>query len=98
MTLPNEENSVDWPHFTKWLHDTLTRETAIVTFTKKDGEERIMTCTLKPELLPVVVIKEGDENKPPRKRSEDTMAVYDLTAQGWRSFTIKSIKTVTITS
>jgi len=96
MTFPNSEVPMDWSVFQDWLKDTLTRETAIVTFTKKDGNVRVMTCTLNPALLPPVVVKEGAEEKPPRKKSEDTMAVYDVTAQGWRSFTLASIKTVEV--
>jgi hypothetical protein len=50
-----------------------------------------MQCTLKPNLLPK---KEVKEDKADRKKSEHTIAVYDLEAKDWRSFTLKSVKRV----
>ena len=63
-----------------------------VTFTKKDGSERLLRCTLNPSLLPKAVVKENV-----RKQPTNTMAVFDLDNQAWRSFTIKSVKKVNFT-
>ena len=63
-----------------------------VTFTKKDGTERVMECTLQPELLPPVVVTEDVEPKRQKAANEDVMAVYDLESKGWRSFTVRSVK------
>jgi len=65
-----------------------------ITFTKKDGTERVMRCTLDPNKLPV---QESTEIKTERKVSTETMAVFDLDVQGWRSFTKKSVKCVDFT-
>ena len=54
-----------------------------VTFTKLDGTERTMRCTLREARLPVVVV---DDTKTPRKTNEATVAVWDIDAGGWRSF------------
>jgi len=81
----------DWNKFSVWVVDVLKETTATVTFVKKDGETRVMNCTLKPELLPKVEIVEGSEPKIERKKSNTSIAVYDLTAKGWRSFTTKSV-------
>jgi hypothetical protein len=51
-----------------------------------------MKCTLDPEVLPPSPVIEA---KTERKKSENTLAVYDLEAQAWRSFTIKSVKKIT---
>jgi len=81
----------DWDKFTTWLKGMLKVDTATVTFTKKDGTERVMKCTLNPEQLPPAPIT---ESKKERKVSDNTIAVYDVEAKGWRSFTIKSVKRV----
>jgi len=64
-----------------------------VTFNKKDGTERVMTCSLQPELLPVQEIKESVKEK---KENTNIIGVYDLDAQGWRSFTVKNVTNVTL--
>lgn len=84
----------DWDKFTNWLKGVLHVETATVTFTKKDGTERVMKCTLNPEQLPPAIVTEG---KKERKVNQDVIAVYDVEVQGWRSITLKSIKRVQLT-
>ena len=75
---------------------TIMREQEIkITFTKKDGTERVMRCTLDPAKLPV---QESTETNANRKVSTETMAVFDLDVQGWRSFTKKSVKCVDFTT
>jgi hypothetical protein len=81
---------------------TIMREQEIkITFTKKDGTERVMRCTLDPNKLPV---HETNTDNPidfpetKRKVSTETMAVFDLDVQGWRSFTKKSVKCVDFTT
>ena len=81
----------DWTRFRKWLVGMLQVSPVTVTFLKKDGSERVMNCTLQPNLLPKVEIVEGKES---RKKTEDVVAVYDLDAQGWRSFTLKNVTKV----
>jgi hypothetical protein len=78
------------------LRDNLKRllheKVVTVLFTKKDGTEREMLCTLLPEHLPVVDKKEGDEVKPLKKQSEESIAVWDLEAKAWRSFRVDSVR------
>jgi hypothetical protein len=80
--------------FSSWLKDMLMFGAVTVTFTKRDGTERVMRCTLSPEMLPPVVVTEDAEPKKQRKVNEAVMAVYDLEAAGWRSFTITSVTRV----
>jgi len=75
----------------KWMKDMLHEGVAEVVFTKKDGTERTMYCTLKPELLPVVQVKNLDESKTVRATSTDSLAVFDVEAQAWRSFKYDSV-------
>lgn len=80
--------------FRGWLKGVLTVQPATITFTKKDGTERVMNCTLCADMLPAVEIK---EDKAPRKQNDSVLSVYDLDAQGWRSFTINAVKRVSFT-
>jgi len=85
----------DWDNFKSTLKTLLKSSEATVCFTKKDGTERMMRCTLNPDLLPLPKVDESKvATKPERKKSDTSLAVYDLDAQGWRSFVITSIKNV----
>ena len=84
----------DWDNFKITLATLLKSTEATVCFTKKDGTERVMRCTLNPDLLPLIKVDETVAAKPERKKSDTSLAVYDLDAQGWRSFVITSIKNV----
>lgn len=75
----------------KWLKNVLETDVVEVTFTKKDGSERIMKCTLKEDVLPVV------QNKEAKEKSQEAIAVWDVESEGWRSFRWDSIKSVKFT-
>lgn len=79
-----------------WLKGVLVTTPATITFTKVDGTERVMKCTLEADKLPPVVVKEDAK---PRKQSDSTKAlrVFDLEIKEWRSFTIKNIKRIELT-
>jgi len=94
MNITAEWTDKDWDKFTEWLKGMLTVSEGIVTFTKSDGTERVMKCTLVPDQLPKVEIKEGAK---PRKESTTSMRVFDLEKNEWRSFTIKKVKQVNFT-
>lgn len=64
------------------LRDLLKENIVMVTFTKKNGEEREMLCTLREEFLPEV---SGDSTV------SSVVTVYDLENQGWRSFREDSV-------
>ena len=84
----------DWDKFTVWLKGILKVSPVTVTFTKKDGTERVMKCTLEESQLPKVELKEDTQ---PRKESTTSMRVFDLEKNEWRSFVIKSVKRIQIT-
>lgn len=89
MNITTEWNDEQWDSFANWLKGILHVNPVTVTFTKKDGTERVMRCTLQPELLPKIEIKEDAK---PRKESTTSMRVFDLDKSEWRSFTIKNVK------
>lgn len=68
------------------LHETICR----VTFTKSNGEERIMYCTLNENMIPQSA--ETSETKRAKKDNPDVQPVYDVKAPGWRSFRWDSVK------
>lgn len=55
-----------------------------ITFTKVNGEERIMDCTLQEHMIPAT-----DANN--RKQNEDVLPVFDINKGEWRSFRLDSI-------
>lgn len=91
INVAHEMTDKDWEKLESWLTGMLNIDTVTVTFTKKDGTERVMKCTLSPKLLPEQPLT---ENKKERKKPENTIAVYDVESKGWRSFSIKSVKRI----
>ena len=96
----NEEN--DWNDdepevFTsdeskEWIKGLLNDGVVEVTFTKADGTERVMKCTLKDEVISEHWVAKNTETQ--KKISEDALPVFDVEAKGWRSFRWDSIKEV----
>ena len=60
-----------------------------VTFTKVDGDTRIMHCTLNESMMPELVVAEAKEK--PRKENLDVVAAWDIEKKDWRSFRLDSI-------
>jgi hypothetical protein len=65
-----------------------------VSFTKVNGENRIMRCTLRPDLLPETYINEAAEEKSFHRVNPEVIAAWDVQAHGWRSFRIDSVSYV----
>lgn len=63
-----------------------------VRFTKQDGEERVMLCTLI-ESKVVPYEKKTDKVRP---INEDIVACWDVEKNAWRSFNVKSVKSVEV--
>lgn len=67
-----------------------------VTFTKVNGERRIMRCTLDLKHLPPMTNEQYDHLDRQQKREEnkEVIAVWDVQANGWRSFRVESVQYV----
>jgi|TARA_B100001105_G_C22122840_1_gene328293 hypothetical protein len=78
--------------------EMLRNDVATVTFTKADGTERVMECTLLNEVLTSRVPEVAKMAEKPEKRKKapnpHTLAVYDVPADGWRSFRLDSVKSI----
>jgi hypothetical protein len=72
-----------------WLRAILQEGVVTITFTKKDGDERVIKATLKEDLIPEEMIPKGTST---RKKSEESQSVFDVEKDEWRSFRWDSIK------
>lgn len=79
------------------LKEILSNTVSTVVFTKIDGTEREMKCTLLPEYIPAKPVVEGQQlltESLPKAENPSTLAVWDLGINGWRSFRTDSVKSV----
>lgn len=74
----------------EWLQSMLRTEKMTVEFVKKDGSQRKMLCTLIENMIPSEKKPKGSE----KSRSDDTISVFDLEKNDWRSFRYDSITAV----
>lgn len=71
------------------LRSKLHKGVCKVTFTKANGETRIMHCTLNESMLPAADAE--TEAKLPRRENLDVIAAWDVEKRDWRSFRLDSI-------
>jgi hypothetical protein len=71
------------------LKDLLKQNVVSISFTKTDGTDRTMLCTLKSNLLPVIESKEGTKKK---AENENVLSVWDLEKDAFRSFRLNALK------
>lgn len=77
------------------LLDMLRNNVVTVTFTKLDGTERIMKCTLLGEYVPAPLTNNQvllQENR----GSDNNISVWDTEVQDWRSFRVSNVKSIKI--
>lgn len=73
-----------------WLRSLLSAGSIGVVFTKKDGTEREMVCTLSAEMIP----QDAAPKNSGRAQPTDSIAVFDLEKCEWRSFRFDSVKSI----
>lgn len=78
------------------LLEMLQKEVVEVTFTKLNGDERVMPCTLMPEMLPPAKKDEPITQKKVREISDKVIAVWAIESKGFRSFRYDRVKKVQI--
>lgn len=78
------------------LKEDLKNGVVTVVFEKKDGTERTMRATLSDLYVPQVLSEyDGQVAKPAaRQLNDDVQPVWDIDANGWRSFRYDSVKTL----
>ncbi len=79
------------PEGREWIKGLLkTTDEVKITFTKVDGTERVMLCTLKEDKV-VPYEKKTDRV---REENPDVLRVWDLEKNEWRGFRLDSIRSV----
>lgn len=61
-----------------------------VTFTKKDGTERVMKCTRNPNFIPTEF--HPKTTTPSDEEVSDNIRVFDVEKLGWRSFNFSTVR------
>jgi hypothetical protein len=81
MTETDKTAMLSSPEFREWIVSLLSDSNVTITFTKKDGTERIMKCTRNSAFIPTELLPKEGSTEP-----TSAVPVFDLDAQGWRSF------------
>lgn len=76
------------------LIDMLRNNIVTVTFTKVNGEERTMKCTLMSEYVPNAPTSSGQVLL--QESESKAVSVWDTEMNGWRSFRVDSVKSVSM--
>ena len=71
------------------LIKNLQKKVMKITFTKVNGEERIMDCTLQEHMVPPTKYTN-------RKQNEEVLPVFDINKGEWRSFRMDSITNIEV--
>ena len=79
------------------LKNQLEQNVMVVDFTKLNGDKRVMTCTLREDMKPVATKVDPMSTKKVREVSDAVVSVWDVNAEGWRSFRYDRINSVDIT-
>jgi hypothetical protein len=91
--MTNTKHAFTTPEGKEWLIGMLKSEEFLdIIFTKSDGTERQMRCTLNIDKIPADFLPKNTE----RKKSDEVLPDFDVENQGWRSFRLDSIKSVQI--
>jgi len=79
------------------LKESLGKGICAVTFTKLNGDKRVMRCTTSSGIIPEDKLpKVLNEDTTPAKVNLDVQKVYDVVAEGWRSFRYDSVTNVEV--
>lgn len=71
----------------EWLKSHLKMAPMVIVFTKKDGTEREMNCTL----AEAVIVPHEKTTDRVKEENLDTLSVWDLDKEAWRSFRLDSV-------
>lgn len=78
------------------LKQILQNGVVTVVFTKADGTERHMKCTLIPEYIPATMQPKQQllTESTQRPENPNLVSVWDIESAGWRSFRLDTIKNI----
>lgn len=78
------------------LLELLHKEVVEVTFTKLNGDERVMPCTLIESYLPPATKTDPMTQKKVREITDKVVSVWAVESKGFRSFRYDRVKKVTV--
>ena len=78
------------------LKNQLAQNVLVVDFNKISGDKRVMTCTLREDMKPAATKVDPMSTKKVREVSDAVVSVWDVKAEGWRSFRYDRINSVDI--
>ena len=77
----------------QYLRNLLWENDCEVTFTKVDGSERTMPCTLRESAMPQ---RDANEFHQTRLYKPETLSVFCLDKNEWRSFRVANVKEIKV--
>ena len=91
----NGKMKINMSLFDKYmLKELLQNGTVSIVFEKADGTIREMNCTLNPTEMPPQLLTEQQNAAKVRNENPDLLAVWDVDANGWRSFHVSKVRSV----
>lgn len=78
------------------LKQILTQNVVTVDFLKLNGDRRVMTCTLREDIKPPATKTDPMSQTAVREIADSVISVWDVNAQGWRSFRYERVNRVDI--
>ena len=73
------------------LIEALTKHECTVTFTKVNGETRVMPCTLKDGVVPKPPADVASKSTVKRHENQNIVSVWCLDKKEWRSFRVDNV-------
>ena len=75
-----------------FLIEKLRTGEVTVKFTKADGTDRIMRCTLQQDIIvPYQKVHGKDTTERTKEKNDDVVSVWDVEKDAWRSFKLSSL-------
>ncbi len=73
------------------LLEALKNHECTVTFTKVNGETRVMPCTLKEGIIPTPPVEVASKSTIKRHENQNVVSVWCLDKKEWRSFRVDNV-------
>jgi hypothetical protein len=73
------------------LLEALKNHECTVTFTKVNGETRVMPCTLKEDIIPIPPADVASKSVVKRHENQNVVSVWCLDKREWRSFRVDNV-------
>jgi hypothetical protein len=88
--MPEEFKTMSADERNHYLRSILSQD-HVITFTKVDGTERIMPCTLRTDAMPSRAVTEHHQT---RAYNPEVLSVWCLDKAEWRSFKVMNVTSI----